>query len=587
MSKKLLLSLASIGVLSAVGFVALQGNIGGLRSSVIRTAVELPAYSCAYYIPSLQTYSDLAGNSFASTYDENTGTYGSDPAVTDDGLMTDNRGLIPFCTPEMIAQYGSIGEDGIFVPYGSDDGTDTGSGNSTGTDNGTDSGENKPVSQLTLLLNAWNDAKALLASLETELKTLNDSQKTLTERKAVLEKKTGTESITAIQTRLASIEKELTAQLTALTKNTKLKSVDDYEPAVAQALADFDAINAEMIPLQNQLTTLTNIELKQLNIDLAKLKTDLTTLTKIRPQTTQTKADIANKNKEITAKNADITAKNKEITAKKAEIAKVQTRKTAAQTKYNTLKSYETKYVQPFRTKTNALNTEKATLSLKLETLIAELTDIKTKLGDRLPALPELIAKQKITVNEAQAAYTAYVATLATDGTGNGNGECNTTTGENCDNGSGSGNDEKSEEQKNCEALPGYRWNAEKELCERIPEVYTCDVPNIRCIDPSGNAVNSYTKPSTDNCEFQETLDKTKPYFEQWFCGPNPDNLISCDNRATKCTVPVPADDQAKCPATQDETTKGTCLVGSPESLLEGPTGVRWECVSGKSSVRC
>lgn len=56
MSKKLLISLASVGVLSVVALVAYQGNIGGLRSSSLdadslRAVVEPPAYSCAYYIP--------------------------------------------------------------------------------------------------------------------------------------------------------------------------------------------------------------------------------------------------------------------------------------------------------------------------------------------------------------------------------------------------------------------------------------------------------------------------------------------------------------------------------------------------------
>lgn len=352
--------------------------------------------------------------------------------------MTQDHGLVPFCTPEQIAQYGSIDENGLFVPYGTDDGSDgdigTGAGGSDN-DSGTGGGNDKPVSQLTLLLNAWNDAKALLTSLETELKTLTDAQKTLTARKAVLEKKTGTDSIAATQTRLTAIEKELTAQVNNLYKYTKLRSADEYETAKSQALADFDVIAAEMRPLEAQLANLTNNDLKSLTVDLAKLKADLATLAKIKPQTTQTKTDIANKNKEITAKNAEITAKNKEITAKKAEIAKVQTRKTAAQNKYNTLKSYETKYIYPFRTKMSALDKEKTTLSLKFETLTTELADIKTKLGDRLPALPDLIAKQKTVVSEAQTAYTAYVATLPTGGTGNGtgNGECNTTTGEGCE----------------------------------------------------------------------------------------------------------------------------------------------------------
>jgi len=37
MSKKLLLSLASVGALSVLAFVAYQGNTGGLRSAFLNT----------------------------------------------------------------------------------------------------------------------------------------------------------------------------------------------------------------------------------------------------------------------------------------------------------------------------------------------------------------------------------------------------------------------------------------------------------------------------------------------------------------------------------------------------------------------
>lgn len=218
-----------------------------------------------------------------------------------------------------------------------------------------------------------------------------------------------------------------------------------------------------MAPFQIQLTTLTNRDLKALTVDLSKLKTDLAALTKIKPQTTQTKTDLANKNKEITAKNLEITNKNKEITAKKAEIAKIQTRKTAAQTKYTTLKSYEIKYIYTFRTKTSALNKEKAELTPKLARLTAELADIKTKLGDRLPALPELVAKQKITVTETQTAYTAYLATLPTGGgTGGTSQECDTNTGENCP------NNDMTAKQLECAKNGSTYWNNDTNTCEEI-----------------------------------------------------------------------------------------------------------------------
>lgn len=353
--------------------------------------------------------------------------------VIAEGIMTENHGLIPICTPEEIAQYGAIGENGIFVPYGTDENTPDGNGNPTTPQNPATPSVKK-LSQLEILLNAWNDAKATLLSLENELKTLTDSKKTLMNRKTVLEKKTGTESIAVVTARLAAIEKELKTQLAVLTKNTKLKSAEEYEPAKAQTLADFDAIVLEISPLQSQLAVLNN-ELNTLNVDLAKLKAESTALSKVKPQTVQTKTDIVNKNKETTAKNTEITIKKKEITVKTAEIAKVQTRKTAAANRYNALKGYETKYIYPFRTKTSALNKEKEELTQKLPLLTAELADIKTKLGDRLPALPELIKKQKILSEEAQKAYTIYVQSLRT---GNGTGtvqECDTTTGENCDDG--------------------------------------------------------------------------------------------------------------------------------------------------------
>lgn len=355
MSKKLLLSLASVGVLSAVTFVTFQGNNGGLRSSVVRPAVEIPAYSCAYYVPSIEAYYDLAGNSFSSQ--DESGNYSAVYDVTETTITTNQHGITPLCTPEEIAKYGSIGEDGLFVAYGTtgsgDSDGDTTSSGSNGVGNGSDGTSIKQPSKLETLLTAWNDAKTTLANLETELKTLTDSKKTLTDRKAVLEKKTGTDSIAAVTARLAAIEKELAVQLTKLTKNTKLKSAEEYEPAKAQALADFNAIDEEM-----RLFMLGS-RLGSFKSQLAGLKRDLAELTKIKPQTTQTKDAIKNKNN-------GISVMNQAIAYEEARIAEIQKRKTAAATKYKTLQAYETKYIYPFRTKTSALNKEKTELTQKL-----------------------------------------------------------------------------------------------------------------------------------------------------------------------------------------------------------------------------
>lgn len=61
MSKKLLLSLASVGVLSAATFVAYQGNIGGLRSDSLSTTSNMrtESHGCALYVPNDGGYFDL------------------------------------------------------------------------------------------------------------------------------------------------------------------------------------------------------------------------------------------------------------------------------------------------------------------------------------------------------------------------------------------------------------------------------------------------------------------------------------------------------------------------------------------------
>lgn len=425
MLKKISIAFGLLVILLLVGTTFLKGDFTSLRSDSLSPIYPEPeANLCVYYIPSLGIYTDLTWNltSDEPWYD-----------VTSDGVMTDNYWLIPHCTLEVISLYGSIGENGFFVPYGmknlNNSVPDTAPLAITSEDTST-----KISSTLETLLNVWNNSKSTLVSLETELKTITDSQKILTDRKVVLEKKTGIESIAVVTARLAAIEKELTTLQRTLFKNTKLKSDEEYEPAKAQALIEFDAIVEEMRPLENQLTILTNTDLKKLTVELAILKSELSSLNKIKPQTAQIKTDIVNKKKEITYKNTEITNKNKEITAKKAEIAKMQTRKTAATNRFKTLQGYETKYIYPFRTKKVALNTEREQLTQKLVLLTAELEDINTKLWARLLALPALIENQKTIVAKAEKSYREYAATFFNGNNNNSSDdECNIATGENCD----------------------------------------------------------------------------------------------------------------------------------------------------------